>query len=113
MAIASCRRRNWSQQVGNGGDTESTACEPPSPTIPVVRDVLVYVELLGELDTGHGNGGLHDDGVDDMGRLEESVDVDEDAGLVDSDYGISTEVGDDDNIFEDNVDDSITDKCTN
>ncbi|KAK4428346.1 hypothetical protein Salat_1134200 [Sesamum alatum] len=75
----------------------------------VVRDVPVYVELSGELDTGHGNGGVHDDGVDDMGRLEESVDVDEDADLVDSDYGISTEVDDDDNIFEDNVDDSITD----
>ncbi|KAK4428390.1 hypothetical protein Salat_1138600 [Sesamum alatum] len=75
----------------------------------VVRDVPVYVELLGESDTGHGNGGVHDDGVDDMGRLEERVDVDEDADLVDSDYGISTEVGDDDNIFKDNVDDSIID----
>ncbi|KAL0406320.1 UNVERIFIED_CONTAM: hypothetical protein Slati_3945900 [Sesamum latifolium] len=43
-----------------------------------------------------------------MGGMEETVDLDEDADLVDSDYDLSTEVDDGDRLFDDHVDDRTT-----
>ncbi|KAL0439079.1 UNVERIFIED_CONTAM: hypothetical protein Slati_2390900 [Sesamum latifolium] len=67
-----------------------------------VRDVLVYVEILGELNTGHGNEGVHETEEGEMGRMD-------DADLYDSDYDLSTEVDDDDRLFDDYVDDKTDD----
>ncbi|KAL0427509.1 UNVERIFIED_CONTAM: hypothetical protein Slati_2925700 [Sesamum latifolium] len=45
-----------------------------------------------------------------MGHESGAVDLDDDAELAESDYDISTELGDDDDrLFEDSVDDRISD----
>ncbi|KAK4422757.1 hypothetical protein Salat_1858200 [Sesamum alatum] len=45
-----------------------------------------------------------------MGRLDDAVNLDDYSKLVDSDYDISIEVGDDDRLFEDFVNDIVTDR---
>ncbi|KAK4416597.1 hypothetical protein Salat_2485200 [Sesamum alatum] len=43
-------------------------------------------------------------------RMEDAVDLDDDAELVNNDYDISIEIGACDKLFEDFVDDTVTDK---
>ncbi|KAL2240971.1 UNVERIFIED_CONTAM: hypothetical protein Sindi_0738300, partial [Sesamum indicum] len=80
------------------------------------RDVPVYVEMFDDLGVGvdvdeDSEQGRREEAIhvdEERGRIDDVNDVDEDANLFGSDYDLSTEVDDDDKLFDDYVDDKTT-----